>query len=104
MTHEIRFTIQLLAYLDIGVVTQSEDEYRVTTDYENEVQLVRSLETLSNLLPKMGAANNLIDRFRRFRSINAVESKYYAYSFSPGPLLQEPSIAGALHQGSHTTL
>jgi hypothetical protein len=42
-TDEIRSALQLLAHSSIGVVTQDEDGYRVTTDYENGVQLVRSL-------------------------------------------------------------
>ena len=42
-TEEIRSALQLLAHPSIGVVTQDEDGYRVTTDYENGVQLVRSL-------------------------------------------------------------
>lgn len=40
---EVRSALQLLAHPSIGVVTQDEDGYRVTTDYENGVQLVRSL-------------------------------------------------------------
>jgi len=42
-TEEIRSALQLLAHPSIGAVTQDEDGYRVTTDYENGVQLVRSL-------------------------------------------------------------
>jgi len=42
-TGEIESALQLLAHPSIGVVTRSEDEYRITTDYENGVQLVRSL-------------------------------------------------------------
>jgi len=42
-TEEIRSALQLLAHPSIGVVTQNEGGYRVTTDYENGVQLVRSL-------------------------------------------------------------
>ncbi|WP_233139113.1 hypothetical protein [Halorubrum salipaludis] len=42
-TEEIRSALQLLAHPSIGVVTQNEDGYRVTSDYENGVQLVRSL-------------------------------------------------------------
>jgi hypothetical protein len=40
---EVRSALQLLAHPSIGVVTQDEDGYRVTTNYENGVQLVRSL-------------------------------------------------------------
>lgn len=40
---EIRSALQLLAYPSIGVVTQDVDGHRVTTDYENGIQLVRSL-------------------------------------------------------------
>jgi hypothetical protein len=42
-TEEIRSALQLPAHPSLGVVTQDEDGYRVTTDYENGVQLVRSL-------------------------------------------------------------
>ncbi|QAU11663.1 restriction endonuclease [Halorubrum sp. BOL3-1] len=42
-TKEVRSTLQLLAHPTIGAVTQDEDGYRVTTDNENGVQLVRSL-------------------------------------------------------------
>lgn len=37
---EVRSALQLLTHPSIGVVEQDEDGYRVTTDYENGVQLV----------------------------------------------------------------
>jgi hypothetical protein len=40
---EVRSALQLLTHPSIGVVEQDEDGYRVTTDYENGVQLVQSL-------------------------------------------------------------
>lgn len=42
-TEEIRSALQLLAHPSVGVVKQDQEGYRVTTDYENGVQLVRSL-------------------------------------------------------------
>ena len=42
-TGEIRSALQLLAHPSVGVVEQGQEGYRVTTDYENGVQLVRSL-------------------------------------------------------------
>ena len=42
-TEEVRSALQLLAHPSVGVIEQDEEGYRVTTDYENGVQLVRSL-------------------------------------------------------------
>ena len=42
-TEEVRSALQLLAHPTVGVVEQDEEGYRATTDYENGVQLVRSL-------------------------------------------------------------
>jgi len=42
-TEEIRYASQLLVHPSMGVVTQDEDGYQVITEYENGVQLVRSL-------------------------------------------------------------
>ncbi|SFR38579.1 Restriction endonuclease [Halogeometricum rufum] len=42
-TGEIRSALQLLTHSSVGVVEQDEKGYRVTTDYENGVQLIRSL-------------------------------------------------------------
>lgn len=42
-TEEIRSALQLLAHPSVGVVEQDEEGYRATTDYENGLQLVRSL-------------------------------------------------------------
>lgn len=42
-TGEIKSALQLLAHPSIGVVEQDEEGYRITTDYENGVQLVQSL-------------------------------------------------------------
>ncbi len=42
-TKGVRSALQLLAHPSIGVVTQDGDGYRVTTDYENGVQLMRFL-------------------------------------------------------------
>jgi hypothetical protein len=43
---EVRSALQLLTHPSIGVVEQDDEGYRVTTDYENGVQLVRSLEDI----------------------------------------------------------
>lgn len=45
-TEAIKSALQLLAHPSIGVVEQDEDGYRVTTDYENSVQLIRSLSDI----------------------------------------------------------
>ncbi len=42
-TEQVRSALQLLAHPSVGVVEQDEEGYRVTTDYKNGVQLVRSL-------------------------------------------------------------
>lgn len=42
-TEEVRSALQVLAHPTVGVVEQDEEGYRATTDYENGVQLVRSL-------------------------------------------------------------
>ncbi|TKX47531.1 hypothetical protein EXE41_04715 [Halorubrum sp. SD690R] len=47
---EIWSALQLLAHPGTGVVTQDEGGYRVTTDYENGVKLVRSLGDVVQLL------------------------------------------------------
>ena len=51
---EIRSALQLLAHPGTGVVTQDEDGYRVTTDYENGVQLMRSLGEFVQFLAEEG--------------------------------------------------
>ncbi|MDB9292327.1 restriction endonuclease, partial [Halorubrum ezzemoulense] len=42
-TEEIRSALQLLAHPSVGAVEQDEEGYRVTTDYDNGIQLVQSL-------------------------------------------------------------
>ncbi|WP_241987260.1 restriction endonuclease [Halorubrum sp. SD690R] len=42
-TEEVRAALQLLAHPSVGAVEQAEEGCRVTTDYENGIQLVRSL-------------------------------------------------------------
>ena len=42
-TEEVRSALQLLAHPSVGVVEQDVEGYRATTDYENGVELVRSL-------------------------------------------------------------
>ncbi|WP_228841718.1 hypothetical protein [Haloarcula sp. CBA1127] len=50
-TEEVRSALQLLAHASVGVIEQDGEGYRVTTDYENGVQLVRSLGQVVNLFP-----------------------------------------------------
>jgi hypothetical protein len=45
-TEAVRSALQLLAYPSVGAVEQDEEGYRVTTDYKNGIQLVRSLEDI----------------------------------------------------------
>jgi len=47
-TEEVRSALQLLAHPTVGAVEQDEEGYRATTDYENGVQLVRSLGEVVN--------------------------------------------------------
>jgi hypothetical protein len=42
-TEEVRSALQLLAHPSVGVVEHDEEGYRVTTTFENGVQLVQSL-------------------------------------------------------------
>ena len=42
-TEEVRSALQLLAHPSVGAVEQDEEGYRVTTGYENGIQLVRAL-------------------------------------------------------------
>jgi hypothetical protein len=42
-TEEVRSALQLLAHPSVGAVEQDKEGYRVTTDYDNGIQLVQSL-------------------------------------------------------------
>jgi len=45
-TADIKSALQLLAHPSIGVIEQDEEGYRVTTDYENGVELIRSISEI----------------------------------------------------------
>jgi hypothetical protein len=45
-TADIKSALQLLSHPSIGVIEQDEEGYRVTTDYENGVELIRSISEI----------------------------------------------------------